>query len=109
MRKFFRLPFASQLQLVLLGLMLLSFVLIAQTTSMAAYRCGLVLLAGAALLQMVAGNVPPEARVWRTVKLLSVGLLIVAAIFILGIKLVPTLVKLGADPNAQVDSEQNDF
>lgn len=95
MKAFFRLPFASQLQLALLALMLIGFGLIAQTVSMATYQVGLSLLTGAALLQMVVGNIPPEAGWWRTLKLLGIGLAIVAAVFGLGILLVPYLARLG--------------
>ena len=95
MKAFLRLPFASQLQLTLLVLMIVGFCLIAQTRSMETYQIGLSLLTGAALLQMVVGNIPPEAGWWRTLKLLGIGLGIVAAVFALGILLVPYLARLG--------------
>lgn len=95
MKAFLRLPFASQLQLTLLVLMLVGFCLIAQNSSLEIYQVGLSLLTGAALLQMVVGNIPPEAGWWRTLKLLGIGLGIVAIVFGLGIVLVPYLAKLG--------------
>jgi hypothetical protein len=54
--KFFRLPFASQLQIVLLGGMILAFLLIAQNQSADVYHYGLILLMAFSLLQVVAGN-----------------------------------------------------
>ena len=54
---FFRLPFASQLQIVLLVGMILAFLLIAQNQSVDVYGYGLILLIGFSLLQVVAGNI----------------------------------------------------
>ena len=50
---FFRLPFASQLQIVLLVGMILAFLLIAQNQSVDVYGYGLILLIGFSLLQVV--------------------------------------------------------
>ena len=100
MKAFLRLPFASQLQLTLLVLMLLGFVLIGQTVSMGTYQVGLSLLTGAALLQMVVGNIPPEAGWGRTLKLTAIGLAIIVVVFGLGIVLVPYLARLGGGAGA---------
>ena len=101
MKAFLRLPFASQLQLTLLVLMIVGFILIGQTVSMATYQVGLSLLTAAALVQMVVGNIPPEAGWWRTLKLTAIGLVIIAAVFALGIVLVPYLAQLGGGGGAE--------
>jgi hypothetical protein len=92
---FFRLPFASQLQIVLLGGMISAFLLIAQNQSVDVYQYGLVLLIGFSLLQVVAGNIPPQTRLIGTLIRLFLGLVIVAAVFAVGIFLVPYLAELG--------------
>jgi hypothetical protein len=92
---FFRLPFASKLQIVLLGGMILAFLLIAQNQSPDVYQYGLVLLIVFSLLQVVAGNIPPQTRLVGTIVRLLLGLLIVAAVFGIGILLVPYLAELG--------------
>jgi hypothetical protein len=93
--RFFRLPFASQLQIVLLVGMILAFLLIAQNQSVDLYQYGLLLLIGFSLLQVVAGNIPPQTRVVGTLIRLLLGLVIVAAVFGIGIVLVPYLAGLG--------------
>ncbi len=93
--RFFRLPFASQLQIVLLAGMILAFLLIAQNQSVDVYQYGLLLLIGFSLLQVVAGNIPPQTRVVGTLIRLLLGLIIVAAVFGIGIVLVPYLAELG--------------
>jgi hypothetical protein len=93
--RFFRLPFASQLQIILLGGMILAFLLIAQNQSVDVYQYGLLLLIGFSLLQVVAGNIPPQTRVIGTLIRLLLGLVIVAAVFGIGIVLVPYLAELG--------------
>jgi hypothetical protein len=95
--RFFRLPFASQLQIILLGGMILAFLLIAQNQSVDVYQYGLLLLIGFSLLQVVAGNIPPQTRVIGTLIRLLLGLVIVAAVFGIGIILVPYLAELGRD------------
>jgi hypothetical protein len=93
--KFLRLPFASKLQMVLLAGMVLAFLLIAQNVSADVYHYGLLLLIGSSLLQVVAGNIPPQARLISTLVRLLIGLAIVAAVFVGGILLVPYLAQLG--------------
>jgi hypothetical protein len=93
--KFLRLPFASKLQIVLLGGMVLAFLLIAQNLSADVYHYGLLLLIGASLLQVVAGNIPPQAGFISTLVRLLIGLAIVATVFLGGILLVPYLAQLG--------------
>lgn len=93
--RFFRLPFASQLQIILLGGMILAFLLIAQNQSVDVYQYGLLLLIGFSLLQVVVGNIPPQTGVIGTLIRLLLGLVIVAAVFGIGIILVPYLAELG--------------
>jgi hypothetical protein len=95
--KFFRLPFASKLQIILLVGILAGFCLIAQNQSVDLYKCGLILLMASALLQVVAGNIPPDANLVGTLVRLFLGLVIVAAVFVVGIWLVPILANLGAN------------
>jgi hypothetical protein len=94
--KFFRLPFASQLQILLLIGMLLGFVLIGQNLSLEVYKWGLIILMLSAFLQIVVGNIPPETRLVGTLCRLVFGLAIVVAVFLIGIWLVPFLAQLGA-------------
>jgi hypothetical protein len=94
--KFFRLPFASQLQILLLVGMLLGFVLIGQNFSLEVYKWGLIILMLSAFLQIVVGNIPPETRLVGTLCRLVFGLTIVVAVFLIGIWLVPFLAQLGA-------------
>jgi len=94
--KFLRLPFASKLQMVLLVGMVLAFLLIAQNLSADVYHYGLLLLIGSSLLQVVAGNIPPQARLISTLVRLLIGLAIVTAVFVGGILLVPYLAQLGS-------------
>jgi hypothetical protein len=93
--KFFRLPFASQLQIVLLVGMLLGFVLIGQSLFMEAYKWGLVILMSSAFLQIVVGNIPPGTQFLGTIIRLLLGLSVVVAVFLIGIWLVPYLAQLG--------------
>jgi hypothetical protein len=90
-----RRPFAARMHLSLVVLMLVSFVLIAQQQSKITFQLGLSLLVASALVQVVFGNVSPDAGFGRSMKQLAIGLLIVAAVFALGIVLTPALVNLG--------------
>lgn len=87
--------FAEVLHALLIILMLLSFILITQQASKALYQIGFIVLAASTFVQIVFGNVPPTANFKQSMKLLGIGLAIVAAIFILGIFLAPHLVNLG--------------
>jgi len=88
-------PFASVIQAALVILLLFSFVLITQQRSVSLYRVGFVLLAASTFLQIVFGNVPPTANFKGSMKMLGIGLAIIAAIFSLGIFVAPYLVNLG--------------
>jgi hypothetical protein len=93
--KFFGLPFASQLQIVLLIGMLVGFILIGQSQSLDVYKWGLVILMASAFLQIVVGNIPPQTQFVGTIIRLAVGLVIVVGVFVVGIWLVPYLAQLG--------------
>lgn len=90
-----RKPFAARMHLALVVAMLVSFLLIAQQSSKLGYKVGLALLIASALVQVVFGNVAPEAGFARSMKQLVLGLVVVAAVFGLGIVLTPVLVNLG--------------
>jgi hypothetical protein len=93
--RFFRLPFASQLQIFLLVGMILGFLLIGQNLSLEVYKWGLLILMASAFVQIVAGNIPPETRLIGTLIRLALGLAIVVCVFLIGIWLVPYLARLG--------------
>ena len=93
--KIFRVPFASQLQILLLVGMLVGFVLIGQTFSLEFYKWGLIILMASAFLQIVVGNIPPQTQLVGTMIRLMLGLTIVVAVFVVGIWLVPYLAQLG--------------
>lgn len=88
-------PFASVMQAALIILLLFSFVLITQQYSRTLYRVGFVLLAASTFVQIVFGNIPPTASFKRSMKLLGIGLAIIAMVFVLGIFIAPHLVNLG--------------
>ena len=90
-----RLPFAGRMQTALIVVMLISFVLMAQRFSKELYQIGLPLLALAAFLQIAFGKIQPTAGFRRSIVLLLVTWVIVAAVFGLGIALAPTLIDLG--------------
>ena len=89
------LPFAARFQAVLIGAMFVGFVLIAQQQSKTLYQVGLPLLVLAAFLQIAFGNIPPTAGFAKSMKLLALTWVIVAAVFVLGIRLAPRLIELG--------------
>ncbi|NIN00761.1 MAG: hypothetical protein GTO24_22570 [candidate division Zixibacteria bacterium] len=90
-----RKPFATVMQATLVILLLLSFALITQQRSRILYQMGFVLLAASTFVQIVFGNVPPTADFKRSMKILGIGLSIIATIFVLGIVIAPHLVNLG--------------
>lgn len=95
MRTAARRPFASRMHTVLVVLMLVSFGLIAQQTYQALYQVGFVLLVASTFVQIVFGNIAPTTGFARSMRQLAVGLVIIAAVFGLGIVLTPALVNLG--------------
>lgn len=87
--------FAEIVHAILIILILLSFILIIQQGSKILYQMGFILLVASTFIQIVFGNVPPTANFKQSMKLLGIGLTIVAVVFILGIILAPHLANLG--------------
>ena len=84
-----------RLELVLIILMCTGFVLIAQTLNFQAYQLGLITVIIATLLNIPVGNLPRDASIGRTIVLTFGILTIIAAVFVIGILLVPYLAELG--------------
>lgn len=88
-------PFAAKAQLVLIGLLGVSFTLMAQQYNKGVYQLGFWLLLISAMLQIVFGNIPSNASFRKTMLMLVIGLVLLAGVFVLGILLTPSLVNLG--------------
>ncbi len=92
---FFKQPFGSVIQPVLLSILVFAGLLIVQPWVKELYQLGMLLLIGAALLEIGAGNIPANADFRYSIMVLAIALVVVAAVFSLGIFLVPYLVALG--------------
>lgn len=88
-----RLPFAAQVQGILIAVMLIGLVLIAQRQSLTLYRIGLPLLIVAAFLQIAFGNIPSRSGLRRSLMLLLITWAIVAAVFFVSVQLAPDLIE----------------
>ncbi|MCG8480984.1 MAG: hypothetical protein MI724_17960 [Spirochaetales bacterium] len=88
-------PFAYRVQALLVVGLVLSFVLIMQTVSMVLYRIGIMVLIGSTLVQIPFGNIPPEADRRRTFRMFAWMVLILIAVFGIGILIAPMLVNMG--------------
>ena len=88
-------PFAYKVQWVLITALVLSFVLIMQTISIAIYQVGIVLLITATLIQIAFGNILPETDRSTTLVMFAWMMLIVIAVFGTGMLLAPLLVNMG--------------
>lgn len=84
-----------QAELVLIILMVLGCVLIGQQWSFTLYQVGLLTVIGATILSIAVGNVPRAARGWWALGGMVVILAVTAALFVIGIALVPYLARLG--------------
>jgi hypothetical protein len=84
-----------RIELLLILLMMAGFVLIAQQWSFALYQLGLLTVIGATILNIAVGNVPRTAQGWRALRSVVVILAVTAAVFVIGILLVPYLAELG--------------
>jgi|APSaa5957512622_1039677.scaffolds.fasta_scaffold121128_2 hypothetical protein len=93
--RFLKQPFAFVFQTILVIIMPLSFAMVAQESNFLLYRLGFVLLLASSTIQIVFGNIPPTTNFKQSMKLLLLGLMIIVAVFSLGIFLVPYLVNLG--------------
>ncbi len=87
--------FPEAAELVLILSLCLGLVLIAQRFSMAVYQIGLGIVLVSTFLEIAVGNLPKDAGLGRSLKLILLFLGIIAGVFALGIYLVPTLTHLG--------------
>ena len=88
-------PFASIVQLVLVFVMLASILMIGQQFQMGIYQTGLLVLIASALLQVIFGNIPPNANFAKSLRMFFTFSIVVVIIFIISLLLVPLLVQLG--------------
>ena len=88
-------PFASIVQLVLVFVMLASILMIGQQFQMGIYQTGLLILIASALLQVIFGNIPPNANFAKSLRMFLTFGIVVVIIFIISLLLVPLLVQLG--------------
>lgn len=95
MKSKLRRPFASKVQVVLIILLILSFILIAQQFDIVIFKIGLVLLITTTFVQIIFGNISPDTLFKRSMKIFCKLLLIIIIIFVIGIIIVPYLVKIG--------------
>ena len=94
-RRFFKQPFAAIVQGILVILLAVSFAMITQQFNETLYRLGFLLLIASTFVQIVFGNLPPEADFKQSLKLTVIVFGIIAFVFGLGIFLAPHLVNLG--------------
>ena len=87
--------FAEVFELVLLSAFALGFVLIAQRVSQTLFQIGLGIVVISTFLEIAVGNIPVGASVRRSLVMIMVYLCIIAAVFGIGIALVPYLTDLG--------------
>ena len=87
-------------EITLLSVLGLGFLCVLQTWSFALYRIGLVVVVIATMLNIAVGNLPRDAAPLRAVLLTLSILAVLAAVFAIGIALVPTLAALGQDTSS---------
>ena len=85
----------ARTEAALIVLMLGGLALIAQQASFALYQAGLLVVIGATVLNVAVSNVPRGSSGWRLLRNVAIGLAITAAVFGVGIALVPFLATLG--------------
>ena len=85
----------ARAELVLICVMLAGFVLIAQQRSFGFYQAGLLTVMASTIMHIAVGNLPRDAGPVRTALWTAAILAIVAAVFAIGILLVPALAQLG--------------
>lgn len=90
-----RRSFVERLELALIVGLVAGILLIAQRYNLTLYRIGLCILVASTLLQIAVGNLQKEAGVGRSLIFIAGVLGIVAAVFALGVLLVPTFAQLG--------------
>ncbi len=84
-----------RVELALIILMMVGFLLITQQWSFFLYQIGLLTVIGATILNIAVGNVPHAVRGWRALRAVVIILAVTAAVFVIGILLVPSLAQLG--------------
>jgi hypothetical protein len=82
-------------ELALILIMVLGFLLIVQQWSFGLFQIGLLTVMTATILNIAVGNLPRTAGIWQALRLTLLILFIVAAVFVVGILLVPYLARLG--------------
>lgn len=87
--------FPERAELTLLTLFGVSFLFIVQVYSQILFQVGLAILIVSTLLEVAVGNIPGDATVGKSLSLMALFLVIIAAVFGLGIVLVPYLTGLG--------------
>ncbi len=85
----------ARTELALICLIAVGFVLIAQQSAFGLYQIGLLTVMASTLLHIAVGNLPRDAGIARTVTWTLAILAMVAAVFGVGILLVPVLAQLG--------------
>lgn len=90
-----KIPFAERAESLLMISILVGIALVAQPFSVIVFRIGLVVLVAATLLQIAVGNVPKHLDAGPSIVRIVIILAIVAAMFGLGILLVPYFAQLG--------------
>lgn len=87
--------FPERLEMVLIAGLCLGIALIAQRYSLVLYKIGLVILVSATLLQIAVGNLRKDASAGASLGFIVKILVLVVAVFSLGIVLVPSFSQLG--------------
>jgi hypothetical protein len=87
--------FAERAEQALIAAMALGIVMIAQRYSISLFRWGLAILVVSTFLQIAVGNLPQDASAMRSIVISLVILTGVAAVFAIGVWLVPILSELG--------------
>ena len=90
-----RATFPERAERVLILAMVVGIGLIMQRYDVTLFRAGLCVLVAATLLQIAVGNIPKQGSVGGSLVRIALILAVVAAIFGLGVALVPTLSRLG--------------
>lgn len=87
--------FAERAETTLILAIFVGILLVAQRWSVNVFRAGLVILVVSTFLQIAVGNLPKHLAVGPSLKRIAMILTAVAAMFVLGIVLVPFLAELG--------------
>jgi hypothetical protein len=90
-----RASFPERFERVLIGGMVVGIALILQRYSLPVFQAGLSILVVSTLLQIAVGNIPKNGGVGMSLVRILFLLCIIAAVFAVGILLVPTLSHLG--------------